>query len=360
MGRRRFLISVVLAVILHGVIFLVLQLYVKQKQQMPQYSGPLFVSLEQVPAIATEALEPETPETAALEIEQPRETPVPEVAPDVDPEITTRVAPESVVTPEREALPADMQPPGEPPDSAVPPEREKSVPRPELLQPRLPPAAAPSDFREDFREPFESGAPALKPLPRRESVPDTDRPEEEYDPLPPEQEGLFLQPPSKIERPGPEESAEGESSLIPLELDQELARLDEEIAAADARADENADSAAGTEGDRTGETGRAAEPGRPGEGLRIQWDDPKQGRDPLNTPDPVVPAWVSDQGLRLKVSVDFQLTPQGFLSDVRIIESSGYPDVDTAVLETLRRWTFKPVKSLLSVTGRITYSIQPR
>ena len=60
------------------------------------------------------------------------------------------------------------------------------------------------------------------------------------------------------------------------------------------------------------------------------------------------------------VTVAFQLSPQGFVSDVQIIESSGYADVDTAVLEAVRRWTLKPVKNLLSVTGRITYSIQPR
>jgi len=77
-------------------------------------------------------------------------------------------------------------------------------------------------------------------------------------------------------------------------------------------------------------------------------------------PDPVVPDWVSDQALSLIGIVAFQLSPQGFVSDVQIIESSGYTDVDTAVLEAVRRWTLKPVRSLLSVTGRIIYSIQPR
>lgn len=80
-------------------------------------------------------------------------------------------------------------------------------------------------------------------------------------------------------------------------------------------------------------------PGRPGEGPLIQWDAPTQGLDPMYTPDPVIPAWVSDQGLRLAVTVDFQLTPQGLLSDVQIIESSGYADVDTAMLEALQRCT---------------------
>ena len=36
------------------------------------------------------------------------------------------------------------------------------------------------------------------------------------------------------------------------------------------------------------------------------------------------------------VTVAFQLSPQGFVSNVQIIESSGYADVDTAVLEAVR------------------------
>lgn len=58
--------------------------------------------------------------------------------------------------------------------------------------------------------------------------------------------------------------------------------------------------------------------------------------------------------------VSFVLTPQGVLRDVKVEQGSGYSDVDTAVLEALRRWKFRPVSSTRTVTGRVSYMIIPR
>jgi TonB family protein len=96
------------------------------------------------------------------------------------------------------------------------------------------------------------------------------------------------------------------------------------------------------------------------EGIGILWDDPSQGREPTYTPRPQIPAWVSEQGLSLQVVVSFELAPQGVLRDVKVEQSSGYSDVDAAVLEALRRWKFRPVSSSRTVTGRIPYTIIPR
>lgn len=95
------------------------------------------------------------------------------------------------------------------------------------------------------------------------------------------------------------------------------------------------------------------------EGIVILWDDPSQGREPTYTPRPQIPAWVSDQGLRLQVVVSFELTPQGVLRNVKVDQGSGYSDVDSAVLEALRRWKFRPVSSSRTVTGRLPYTIIP-
>ena len=48
-----------------------------------------------------------------------------------------------------------------------------------------------------------------------------------------------------------------------------------------------------------------------------------------------------------------------YLTNVVVRESSGYPDVDAAVLDALRRWTFKPVQSTTTVSGRMPYLIRP-
>ncbi len=75
---------------------------------------------------------------------------------------------------------------------------------------------------------------------------------------------------------------------------------------------------------------------------------------------PRIPQWVSEQGLQLKVVVAFVLTPQGILSSVHLEESSGYSDVDSAVLEAVRKWKFKAVRSNRLVRGRLPYKIIPK
>ena len=108
----------------------------------------------------------------------------------------------------------------------------------------------------------------------------------------------------------------------------------------------------------TGAQSTSAQEGR--EGIVILWDDPSQGREPTYTPRPQIPAWVSEQGLRLQVVISFELTPQGVLRNVKVDQGSGYSDVDAAVLEALRRWKFRPVSSTRTVTGRVPYAIIPR
>jgi TonB family protein len=99
------------------------------------------------------------------------------------------------------------------------------------------------------------------------------------------------------------------------------------------------------------------------EGVSILWEDPAQGREPTSMPKPEIPAWVSNAGLTLTVEVSFVLTPQGVMQSVRVVkekDSSGYTDVDTSVLQALRRWKFKPVSGRTNVNGRVRYLILPR
>ena len=107
-----------------------------------------------------------------------------------------------------------------------------------------------------------------------------------------------------------------------------------------------------------GETAR--QPVDPDEsGFVIEWEDPAAGREAVTMVLPRIPQWVSDEGLQLKVVVAFVLTPQGILSSVHLEESSGYSDVDSAVLEAVRKWKFKAVRSSRQVRGRLPYRIIP-
>ena len=96
------------------------------------------------------------------------------------------------------------------------------------------------------------------------------------------------------------------------------------------------------------------------EGISIVFDDPTLGREPTSTPPPKIPNWVSEAGLRLTQEISFVLTPQGLLHSVRTVKSSGYSDVDSAVLDAVRGWKFKPAPaSAGNVQGTVSYLIVP-
>jgi TonB family protein len=95
---------------------------------------------------------------------------------------------------------------------------------------------------------------------------------------------------------------------------------------------------------------------------RFQWDQPAAAavRKLLASPRPLVPSWVSKQGLSLTVLVSFTLTPDGFLRDVNVEGSSGYNEVDAAVLEAVRLWRFSSSPSSPDIHGLIPYAIRAR
>ena len=104
----------------------------------------------------------------------------------------------------------------------------------------------------------------------------------------------------------------------------------------------------------TGTNGTGTEP------YTLVWDKPDAsvGRTVVTMVTPKIPPTAGAQGLALSVTVGFTLTPGGLLSGVKVELSSGFADVDTAVLDALRRWLFTPVKGTASVTGQISYVIR--
>jgi len=317
MMRERLVISVFLAILTHFVLLLVLQLVLKfEKSRIPEYSGPLYVTLGETPDVAPvieKAQEPK--QLPRMEREQPRV----------------------------EQQPAEQARPEKGSESAGLP-RIRSVPTTETTQ--------------ETRERPRTGLRFLEPV-------ETPSSDERY--LPPEQEA-YQSPPAQEESsrqpvPAQEVPASRQSEVRPQEGPDQPSVLDYrdlDSSLTDAGAGRASGSREGgpISQPATGAESTAAQEGR--EGIVILWDDPSQGREPTYTPRPRIPAWVSKQGLRLQVVVSFVLTPQGVLRDVTVERGSGYSDVDSAVLEALRRWKFRPVFSTRAVTGRVPYTIIPR
>jgi protein TonB len=312
MSRERLLTSIALALVVHALAFVLLQLFLKlQNERLPEYSGPLFVQLEEQPVIQQareSAALPAQPQAAGAQAQEAQTAAEAALQPAVPATGGTAARP-SVATTE------------EPPKPKGPQFRMEGAPAQEA---EVQPAASGRGFQVPSEQPTlpPSGAKGQGAPLRAETV--------------------SPQGPS------------GEAPALPLQsVDKALAQA--------------GGAKAGSAGAGAGD-GFAAAPGRTAagvaqtsrEGISILWEDPTQGREPTFTPRPVIPGWVSQAGLRLTAEVDFVLTPQGVLNSVRVEKSSGYSDVDSSVLEALRRWKFKPVAGRTNVRGRVGYLILPR
>ncbi len=320
--RERLVISVLLAILVHFVLLLVLQLVLQiERSRVPDYSGPLYVTLADVPL--------ETP--VVEQAREPRRPPQPETA-----------------APRSEQAAGEQRPPS--PEQASP----------SASAPHLRPTPLPETGQPQTGERPRTGLRMLPP----ETTPRSD---ERY--LPPEQEARQAPPAQRQsdEPPVPSQAvpAPRETEVRPEEEPEQPSVLD--LRQLDSGLSGQGSGSGTDNGTRAG--GPAAQPGADSqadaaqegrEGIVILWDNPAEGREPTDMPRPNLPDWVSEQGLRLQVVVSFELTPPGVLRDVKIERSSGYSEVDAAVQEALRRWRFRPVSSDTNVSGRVTYTIIPR
>jgi TonB family protein len=99
-----------------------------------------------------------------------------------------------------------------------------------------------------------------------------------------------------------------------------------------------------------------------GQGYSLNWGGggSGNGRTVLFKATPKLPAWVSKQGLTLTVKVSFTLLSEGLIGGVSLQQSSGYADVDQAVVEAIRRWLFTTSVGAPPATGQISYIIKPQ
>jgi TonB family protein len=104
---------------------------------------------------------------------------------------------------------------------------------------------------------------------------------------------------------------------------------------------------------------RAGGGGGGGGGSRAStsWED-NAVRELLSQAAPVIPRWVSEQGLRLKVELSVELNADGLVLVRGVLVSCGYPDVDAAVSRAVSRWKYSRGAGDRAVRGTITYYIE--
>lgn len=91
----------------------------------------------------------------------------------------------------------------------------------------------------------------------------------------------------------------------------------------------------------------------------IEWEDNSK-RQVIYLAKPEIPEWVSKQGITLRGVYSFSITADGFVIDITVVHSCGYPDVDTAIKQAIARSKFVAVSGSHSVRAEITYIINPR
>ncbi|MBA7639490.1 hypothetical protein ES703_47148 [subsurface metagenome] len=307
-NKKRMLLSLLIALFFHGMIFLTFQYLLPViPDEIPEYTGPMLVTIER-------PWQPVKIEKEAVIIEKKSE---------------------AVQSPELEAQSVELI------------EKQDKIPGPEtrVIQQQLPPVSTieekdvriesdeavvqdlsggfikqdrPQDVRAD-------DAGILPPIPKRPYK------EEEKD------ASIPFQPSSEIT---------GTLTFDPDQLDGAIEKGQETLESA--------------EEVKTAEKKKEIiSPETP----LIVWDDASSKRILTSSgsqPEIEIPYWVKREGLDLRVGISFAVTPEGHTTPVEIRISSGYSDVDTAILDAVRKMTFNPDPGSKIVTGTITYIISPK
>ena len=306
-SSKRILTSLIIAVGLHAALFAVVQWLLPVEEEF-EYTGPIYVTIEEYePEIlrAPQAAKPVEIETAA-------------------PVSTTGGEARQTLEPAPQTPPVEIKPRLEPPVSEPVTRTEESY---------LP------ETTERAEDSFPEGVRSIIIPAEKETLP------------------AGLEAPILVEKTErasfPPAFIRNDEDERPLYLDH--SKLDDVLVTDDGTAAEG----------ETGPVGEgsvsSAEEGTYRGGPVITLDEAGAGR-ALISPitDPKIPAWVEKEGLRLRVVASFSVTSEGHTTPIRVERSSGYPDVDAAVLEIVRKLKFTPVTEDRTVRGRIDYLITPK
>jgi TonB family protein len=325
MTRQRTVYSILLAVLIHAAVLLLVQMFVHfNSRKMPDYSGPLIVTLE------------ETSPAPVLQRQQERQPPA-----QPQPRSEAQAQPAPATRRQEPAPQAEVQVPAR--TSPAQPQQPRVQSGPQTA-PRTEPQPAPQPAARAEPDRSPQGTRQVVPAEPLGTLPPV-APEEDI----PYQPQTFSQP---LADEGPVRAAPSRPQEQSPRLD--TSRLDSAIGKSDSGVPAPP---AGSSGISTGPSGTAST--SIGD-FEIQWQDPRQGREVRARQDPSIPDWVSEQGLRLQVAVSFDLGSSGYLSNIRVSRSCGYPEVDSAVVAALRSWRFTASPGAPNVRGEVTYRIIPR
>ncbi len=347
-NQRRMALSITIALFIHACIFVTFQYGIRpHPEELPEYSGPITVTLyesaEQMRATEVQAA---ATQRAVLQPEQRLETEKPKVAQKTTDVVRkTKEQPEAVqrTTQEYESEAAKA------PENLLPKPQETVGPLPVPVQER--PLGTEGPVEEAVNVPsgrIQAPTRGLAPQearPLQQAAPSTQTTGKAVSGTTPQAAG---------EGQVSEEGTKEKFSFPPVEAEEKPLSLDME------RLEEALKK---TETGSTVETKqKTAVTGTPSTGApKIEWEDDRRGRMLLSSPTlPVIPEWVKKEGLNLTVTVSFEVTPQGHTLNLNVKQSSGYSDVDSVVLEAVRKLRFNPIADNRNVRGTIRYIISTR
>jgi TonB family protein len=335
--RDRLILSTVLALLFMGVVFAVFGVLDLFSIEVPEYSGPLYVSLGDTEEEAAElAPEPEEP------ADRPRPEAQAQTAPDRTAERTAEAATETTVSASESASRT-----GRTESSAT----EAAETRPDTPSRETAPPEEPPETAEDAPAgpgTFEQTGPDGR-LGRVEERPLVVQPQE----ITPRTGGNEGTAPGADEASEPETGETGDGILGDLSaVDQALARADT------GESGESGETDGAADGEGTGEAERSI--GTPENPVTLE--DLQARRKLLTRVEPDIPAELA-RGLppTLNLQVSFELLPSGLITGLQITRSSGNTDIDSIVREAIRKWRFQAVpESAGSVRVWVQYTITVR
>ncbi|HEB29917.1 MAG TPA: TonB family protein [Spirochaetes bacterium] len=360
--RKRVFISVIFALLVHGAVFFIIQyLLPMKKEDVPDYSGPIEITITREPREFTGEIESEE-ELVRAEPEAVVEHDEDESSLDEEPFFEDNTYEDYTSTVDKPPAPAvtvrDTDTIKYPVTESI---KSESLPFFKSTSAFEKPAAF--DQKAVSRVEDKAVNPDLAEVAPVRGMTPEDIPEENiYAPVDPEETLAPVQ-----EKPEKKLLFEPLAELEPDTLAFDMDQLDEaiEYGKDDSRIPQKTEPY--TDPGSVSGTNTSAKPAGERndvlsiESSLIEWD--KDGRKRVQIfpgPKSDIPLWVKKEGLDLQIAVSFAVTPGGYTTSVTVEESSGYPDVDAAVLETVRKMSFNPVSGSENVTGTIRYIISTK
>jgi len=347
-SQRRMALSITIALLIHAGIFITFQYGIRfHPEQLAEYSGPITVTLyesaEQMRATEAQAL---AAQRAALQPEKRPETKKPEPVQKI-PEVIQKIKDQ----------PEAIQEAAHPYESEAAKATENLVQKSQKLTGPVPVQERPLGTAGPVEEAVNVPSGSIQ-APTRGLAPQEARPLQQAVPSTRETGAAVsgIIPEATGEEQASGQAPEEKFSFPPVEAEEKPLSLDME------RLEQVLEETATDSTEETRQKTAAAEQGIPSTGApKIEWEDARRGRTLLSSPAlPVIPEWVKMEGLNLTITVSFEVTPQGHTTTLSVKRSSGYSDVDSVVLEAVRKLRFNPVVDSRNVRGTIRYIISAR